>query len=97
MEEQQQPGLASAFPNPPPFWHHFTPENLKRVSELRTEAGSKKHDPSKELPVRLLDLPAELRYLQPPEPLTTGIYRVFGDFFDVRIPFPCLRMWDCCW
>ena len=84
MEDQQQPNsLSSAFPNPPPFWKEFTPENLDRISELRAGAGNKRYDASKELPVRLLDLPAELRFLQPPEPMTDGIYRVFGDFYDV--------------
>src|SRR4051812_2476891 len=88
MEDQQQPNpLASAFPNPPPFWQNFTPENLSRISEIRAQehgTGSKSHDHSKELPARLLNLPPELRFLQPPPPLTEGIYRVFGDHYDVR-------------
>jgi mediator of RNA polymerase II transcription subunit 7 len=87
QQPQQQPALAALFPNPPPFWQNFTPENLDRISELRAKEGgekAKKHDPTKELPVRLLDLPPELRLLQPPEPPANDIYKVFGDNYNVR-------------
>lgn len=87
MAEQQEPqALAAAFPAPPPFWQEFTPENISRISELRT-AESKSAatpDPATELPIRLLDLPAELRCLQPPDPPAEGIYRCFGDVYNVR-------------
>ncbi|KAI6712310.1 hypothetical protein B2J93_2106 [Marssonina coronariae] len=89
MDEQQQPSsLATAFPHPPPFWRSFSPENLSQICALRAaQAGSssKDHDASKSLPPRLLDLPPELRNLQPPEPPADGHYRCFGD------PF-----WVCC-
>jgi mediator of RNA polymerase II transcription subunit 7 len=88
MEEQQQQQnvLAAAFPAPPPFWQNFTPENLTCISELRASQSqtSAKSDPATELPIRLLDLPAELRCLQPPEPPADGIYRCFGDLYNVR-------------
>jgi mediator of RNA polymerase II transcription subunit 7 len=93
MEEQQQQSvLAAAFPAPPPFWQHFTHENLSAISSLRAaqsqpQSSSKSElDPATELPIRLLDLPAELRCLQPPEPPAEGIYRCFGDIYNVRIP-----------
>jgi mediator of RNA polymerase II transcription subunit 7 len=87
MAEQPQPNaLAAAFPTPPPFWQHFTPENLDRITELRVvQVGpaSKSLDPATALPIRLLDLPPELRFLQPPEPPADGVYRVFGDVYNV--------------
>jgi mediator of RNA polymerase II transcription subunit 7 len=96
-EEQQQPNaLSSTFPTPPPFWQSFNPENIARIAELReaqrmpastsSDLTSKTTDPA--LPTRLLDLPAELRCLQPPEPPLDGRYRCFGDIFDVRLYTP---------
>jgi len=91
MEEQQQQNvLAAAFPAPPPFWQSFTPENLSAISSLRavqsqTSSLKTQLDPATDLPIRLLDLPAELRCLQPPEPPVEGIYRCFGDLYNVRI------------
>lgn len=88
MEEQQQPNpLAPAFPTPPPFWQQFTPENIARIEELREEQHKTESKPATSdytLPPRLLDLPAELRCLQPPEPPVNGKYRCFGDYYDVR-------------
>lgn len=92
MEEQQQaPALATAFPAPPPFWQSFTPENLQRIEDLRAaqSPSAKIYDASVELPLRILELPAELRFLQPPEPITTGKYRVFGEAYDV-----CCLSWN---
>lgn len=81
-EQQQGSALASTFPSPPPFYQHFTQENIDRIAALRAEAES---DPNrKEASSRLLDLPPELRYLQPPEPPAEGIYRSFGDLYNVR-------------
>jgi len=94
----QQPSntLAAAFPSPPPFYQHFTPENLDRIAALRAaqqsepaNASSDTQTTSGEAPapnqaLRLLDLPPELRFLQPPEPPAEGVYRSFGDVFNVR-------------
>ncbi|CAL3969573.1 unnamed protein product [Diplocarpon coronariae] len=95
MDEQQQPSsLATAFPHPPPFWRSFSPENLSQICALRAaQAGSssKDHDASKSLPPRLLDLPPELRNLQPPEPPADGHYRCFGDPFWLDAPLPTLQ------
>ncbi|PMD65740.1 MED7-domain-containing protein [Hyaloscypha bicolor E] len=97
MEEQQQQNvLAAAFPTPPPFWQSFTPENLSSISSLRAaepQSSSSKvePDPATELPIRLLDLPAELRCLQPPEPPVEGLYRCFGDLYNMNDPLPSLE------
>ena len=84
MEEQQ--GLAAIFPNPPPFWQDFTPEKIEQIAELRelqSRPASKIFDPSKDLPPRVLELPAELRFLQPPPLPESSIYKVFGDTYNV--------------
>lgn len=91
MDDAQQPtSLATAFPAPPPFWTSFTPENLERIQSLRATSNissSKTEDASKSLPLRILDLPVELRNLQPPEPPADGHFRCFGDQFWVPVPF----------
>ncbi|RDL36955.1 Uncharacterized protein BP5553_04388 [Venustampulla echinocandica] len=96
MEESEpQPNpLAAAFPTPPPFWQHFTEVNLERTSKLRVAqaAEASKHpNPATSSPVRLLDLPPELRFLQPPEPPADGVYRCFGDVYNLSEPLPTLE------
>jgi len=94
MEEQPPPNaLAAAFPNPPPFWQSFTPENLEHISSIRAfqNQESKNYVAAKELSTRLLELPAELRWLQPPEPPNDGKFRCFGDLFDMNDPLPSLE------
>ncbi|EKD13959.1 uncharacterized protein L3040_005430 [Drepanopeziza brunnea f. sp. 'multigermtubi'] len=96
MDEPQQPSsLATAFPSPPPFWTSFTPSNIEQIASLRaaalSSAQAKASDASPKLPLRLLDLPAELRNLQPPEPPADGHYRCFGDQFWLDAPLPTLQ------
>lgn len=89
-EQPQANALASLFPTPPPFWQSFTAKNIARIEELRAaQAGPEhtSHATATSLPIRLLELPAELRLLQPPEPPKDGIYRCFGDTYNVRIHF----------
>ncbi len=84
QEQQQQPTatntLSSAFPAPPPFWKHFTPENLARLKEIQEQAGVSDGKP-------VNDVPSELQYLVPPTPPTTGTYRSFGATYDVFTSF----------
>ncbi len=94
-DEQPSNALAAALPSPPPFYQHFTPENLDRIAALRAarqpgpaNASSDPQTTVGEAPapspsLRLLDLPPELRFLQPPEPPVEGVYRSFGDVFNV--------------
>lgn len=85
MAEQQQLNVVSAaYPAPPPFYKHFTPENLRRLEELRTEPEHIGGEGSSPTPVS--QLPPELRYLVPPRPPTEGTYRSFGDSYNVYIP-----------
>lgn len=94
-DQQPSNSLAAAFPSPPPFYQHFTPENLDRIAALRaaqqSELANASSDtqttigetPAPNPALRLLDLPPELRFLQPPEPPAEGVYRSFGDVFNV--------------
>ena len=88
-DQQQQPPpnqLAAAFPAPPFFWKQFTPENIEHIEKLRAEQLVKQDIVDKSsyrLPPRILDLPTELRFLQPPESPASGRYRCFGKGFTV--------------
>ena len=91
----QQKGVTSAFPPPPPFWKHFTRQNLAKLEQRKTEAqgdgdGSqqKQRNWSPE-ELRALKLPSELRYLVPPELPTSGSYSLFGEAQTVRL-YPIL-------
>ena len=92
MADQPQPGaISAAFPAPPPFYKHFTPENLARLQEIQASTSSSAGEPSAEEPAQppssidLDALPLELRYLIPPAP-PTGQYRSFNTIEDVRAP-----------
>lgn len=74
-EQEQAPAIAAAFPNPPPYWEHFTPTNLARLRESHKAIsnGDAHH------------FTDELRYLVPPEPPADGKYRSYGVQHDVCI------------
>lgn len=87
MAESGQRNLPTAFAPPPPLWKHFTPENVKKLEEIKDASKGddgnldrKKNWSPAEL--RGLDLPPELRYLVPPE-LPTESYSVFGELQGV--------------
>lgn len=93
-DASQQKALPTAFAPPPPLWRHFTPENIRKLEEIKENASKgedakpqKKWTPAE---LRSLDLPPELRFLVPPE-LPTESYSVFGELQSVcpscwRIP-----------
>ncbi|XPS73143.1 Mediator of RNA polymerase II transcription subunit 7 [Ascochyta lentis] len=57
------------FPDPPPFYKHFTAENLERLAVIKREE-----------PVKKLDLDVHLRYLTPPPPPGDHeSFHVFGE------------------
>jgi mediator of RNA polymerase II transcription subunit 7 len=70
-EEQGQPAynplnfLKSPFPAPPPFWKHFTADNLSRLADATASDTSTK-------------LPYDLAVLSPPPPPTAGSYPTFN-------------------
>lgn len=90
MAEDGSGGLQNFFPPPPPFYKHFTSKNLDRLNKLKESAETERDENEQELAnsgltkQQILNLPAELRYLIPPEPPTDGKYRSFGEWHDVR-------------
>lgn len=79
--------LLNAFPDPPPFFKHFTTENLERLKETENEAsnGAERSTDTAKASSRLsteqiLALPTELRYLIPPPPPSDNeSFHVFGE------------------
>ena len=81
--DEDEAQLSTTFPQPPPFYKHFTSQNLEHLKEFQESTNSKTQgvNPSETLGLtspRLLKLPPELRYLIPPEPPADGKYRSFG-------------------
>ena len=67
--EDADPPALSFFPDPPPFYKHFTAENLARLKEVGHSAAPGDNSSTNTLSTdQLLALPNELRYLIPPEP-----------------------------
>ncbi|KAK6216947.1 hypothetical protein QIS74_07061 [Colletotrichum tabaci] len=90
-EEPTQNALASTFPNPPPFWRQFTPENISRIDEFRKAEAEKNGVAVKDLPVRLLDIPEDLMNLQPPAEPSTGTWKVLGGNYTLDDKLPSLE------
>ncbi|KAF2267351.1 MED7-domain-containing protein [Lojkania enalia] len=93
----EQDGPRSLYPSPPPFYKHFTTENIARLNEFREANGIGAND-SSAFPLlsasQLLSLPAELRYLVPPEPPAEDEqYRVFNEDTKIRQVLPSLEDW----
>ncbi|KZF21006.1 mediator of RNA polymerase II transcription subunit 7 [Xylona heveae TC161] len=98
MADQQQNNVLSAvFPAPAPFYKYFTPANLARLEEYRRAHETKRasDETSEALTtsdqhVDIADLSPELRFLIPPEPPADGVYRSFGDIYNINDILPSL-------
>ncbi|OSS47062.1 hypothetical protein B5807_10103 [Epicoccum nigrum] len=79
--------LLNFFPDPPPFFKHFTTENLARLKEAESAVSSGDDAAHEDLstgpklsPEQILALPTELRYLIPPPPPSNDeSFHVFGE------------------
>lgn len=80
-EQGQAPAMAAPFPNPPPYYKHFTKENLARLSEIQKSQSIADGETGGALDKSAL--PEELRCLVPPEPPADGKYKSFGVQHDV--------------
>ncbi|OCL09873.1 putative RNA polymerase II mediator complex protein [Glonium stellatum] len=94
--DEEEGQLSTTFPQPPPFYKHFTSQNLERLKEFQESASSKSKEGSFNGSLglaspRLLDLPPELRYLVPPEPPADGKYRCFGLPQNINETLPSLQ------
>lgn len=94
----EKPHTKANFPIPPPFYKHFTKDNIARLRQVRKEkTGSQSADhgatstteQSKDLDITAL--PADLRYLVPPPPPADGKWRTFGAQHDLHAPDPSLE------
>ena len=76
MADQQRPLPNAPFPAPPPFWKHFTTENIAKLKAIDDAPEDSEH--SKPI------LPLELQYLRPPSPPVEN-YTIFGENQTVRL------------
>lgn len=93
MADQQANTLASVFPTPPPFYTHFTAENLERLANLETDLARDAESEEDKLAIVNAEArkDAELRFLVPPPPPTEGIWKQFGDLFKLNDTLPSLK------
>jgi mediator of RNA polymerase II transcription subunit 7 len=77
--EQGENGLSlsAAFPPPPPFYRHFTSENLQLL-----RSGNVPDTPEKK---------RELQYLRPPPAPVEGVYKAFGEPWTVPSLYSPMR------
>jgi mediator of RNA polymerase II transcription subunit 7 len=83
----EQASIAALFPAPPPFYKHFSKQNLATLRQLR-KAARDTHDGDNDGDGELdvFSLPSELRYLIPPEPPKDEKYISFGVEIDRHAP-----------
>lgn len=86
QQQQDEDLVLSFFPDPPPFFRHFTSENQERLKKIEQETATDEDDKSisnygsKLSAEQILALPTELRYLIPPEPPADDEeFNVFGE------------------
>ncbi|PNS14943.1 Mediator of RNA polymerase II transcription subunit 7 [Sphaceloma murrayae] len=83
-EQGQAPAMNAPFPNPPPYFKHFTKENLARLRDIRKTQATTERDSDQ--PIDPTTLPDDLRYLLPPAPPSDGKYKSFGVQHDLSQP-----------
>ncbi|KAL1962346.1 hypothetical protein VTN77DRAFT_9759 [Rasamsonia byssochlamydoides] len=95
MAEGAPRALTAAFPPPPPFWKHFTPENIEKLEQIKKESSKSKEEYRKKkwspAELQALKVPPELGYLIPPEAPKSGSYSVFGETQSISTTLPSLK------
>ena len=83
--------ITAPFPAPPPFWKHFTEENVSRLEAIiKSHTSDTSITPNaqarslKPAELRALEVPQDLSYLIPPPPPTGDSYEVFSDTINVQ-------------
>ncbi|KAF1850250.1 uncharacterized protein K460DRAFT_266774, partial [Cucurbitaria berberidis CBS 394.84] len=86
QQQQDEDLILSFFPDPPPFYRHFTAENRERLGEIEKEAATGDGELATSAlgsylsAEQILALPTELRYLIPPAPPADDEeFKVFGE------------------
>jgi len=81
MAEQQPSATKALWPAPPPFYKHFTKQNIGLLRQIRKDHAShtaQKNEDGSTQDIDILSLPHELRYLIPPAPPADNKWRAFG-------------------
>ncbi|KAF2123882.1 mediator of RNA polymerase II transcription subunit 7 [Dothidotthia symphoricarpi CBS 119687] len=83
QQDEEEDKILAYFPDPPPFYKHFTPANLDRLAALEKDVlpadTTTATHASSLTPAQILALPTELRYLLPPTPPAADEeFKVFG-------------------
>ncbi|KAK3332810.1 MED7 protein-domain-containing protein [Cercophora scortea] len=80
--EEDSSKVTALYPDPPPFWNAFTPENIARFDALRQDFADKHGldaDADTDTIVRIPDVPDDLIYLQPPAEPIDSKWRLFSE------------------
>ena len=76
---QNDPSKVTAlYPDPPPFWKDFTPENLTRFDSLKQEFAEQQGVDVSTV-VRIPDIPDDLIYLQPPVEPVEARWKLYSE------------------
>jgi mediator of RNA polymerase II transcription subunit 7 len=81
-------GPISTFPDPPPFYTHFTPANQAALRQHRASLSLSASDP---IPPSSLPADSPLQYLIPPPPPPTGNYWSFAEHWTSPERHPSLE------
>ncbi|KAK4198724.1 putative mediator of RNA polymerase II [Triangularia verruculosa] len=71
--------VTSTWPDPPPFWQDFTPQNISRYDTLKSDYATAHSVPDPYTIVRLPNIPEDLINLQPPPEPTEGKWRLYSE------------------
>lgn len=74
MADEHTNAISAPFPDPPPFYKFFTPENVA----LQQQRADGREIAAEETP--------DLAYLVPPEPPASGKWTAFGTEYTVSTP-----------
>lgn len=95
----EKPQTKANFPVPPPFFKHFTKDNIAQLRQIRKDNGTSQStegaddnttsEDSKDIDITAL--PPNLRYLVPPPPPADGKWRTFGAQHDLHALDPSLE------
>ncbi|KAF2735835.1 hypothetical protein EJ04DRAFT_562983 [Polyplosphaeria fusca] len=88
-QDEAEPRLLSYFPSPPPFYRHFSADNVARLAKFKEDRAIDHLTAS-----HVLELPPELRYMVPPKPPAEDAeYLVFNQPTQLRTANESLQSW----